>query len=80
MDILTLILARRIGGGGGGSGLPFGGLPDQILVMGTRTPYWEDPADREDMIGLVAKYDMLPAWTDENGVILVDENMTILLQ
>lgn len=58
MDILTLILAAKLGGGSAGGTL----------------------ADRSDLAELVAKHQILPAWTDENGAVLVDENYAILIK
>lgn len=78
MDILTLILAAKLGKGGSGGALP-GGLLNQIMVMGQTGLYWEDPADSEDLTALLVRHQVLPAFIDADGAVLIDADNAILI-
>lgn len=82
MDILTLILAMKLSGGGGGavSELLNSGKLNQIMVMGENGIYWEDMATQEDLATLLVEHAMLPVWVDENWHVLVDGDEAILVQ
>lgn len=81
MDILTLLLAIKLGGGSSGlGGLTATGKEEQILVMGQNGLEWRDRAAQEDMAGIMADLALLPSLTDENGSVLVNEEYQILTE
>lgn len=83
MDILTLVLARKMAGGSGGGlfdRLVSTGLPGQVIIMGENEPYWEYTADAADLAEVLASNYVLPALADVDGKVLVDSNYAILIE